>query len=92
MCPTVIVKLYRVGIFIQQGATLSKNNQNFRDIKLNVEENEILHEMFLVVSCFPPYISCYIAENQFPLGQCTVPERWAYEGKLGTASVAEGRS
>ena len=29
----------------------------------------ILHELFRVVSCFPRYISCYIAENGFPLGQ-----------------------
>ena len=32
----------------------------------------ILHELFRVVSCFPHYISCYIAENGFPLGQCTL--------------------
>ena len=31
----------------------------------------ILHEIFRVVSRFPRYISCYIAENQFSLGQCT---------------------
>ena len=31
----------------------------------------ILHEIFRVVSRFPRYISCYIAENRFPLGQCT---------------------
>ena len=30
----------------------------------------ILHEIFRVVSRFPRYISCYIAENRFPLGQC----------------------
>ena len=31
----------------------------------------ILHELFHVVSRFPRYISCYIAENRIPLGQCT---------------------
>ena len=43
---------------------------NFRDITRNVEENEILHEIFRVVSRFPRYISCYISENRLPLGQC----------------------
>ena len=32
----------------------------------------ILHEIFRVVSRFPRYISCYIAENRFPLRQCSV--------------------
>ena len=30
----------------------------------------ILQEIFCVVSRFPQYISCYIAENRLPLGQC----------------------
>ena len=30
----------------------------------------ILHELFRVVSRLPRYISCYIAGNQFHLGQC----------------------
>ena len=30
----------------------------------------ILHEIFRVVSRIPHYISCYIAESRFPLGQC----------------------
>ena len=30
----------------------------------------ILHEIFRVVSRFPSYISCYIAESRFPFGQC----------------------
>ena len=47
-----------------------KSNPNFRDIAWNVEENQILHEIFRVVSRFPRYISCYIAENRLPLGQC----------------------
>ena len=47
-----------------------KSNPNFRDITLNVEKNLILHELFHVVSGFPRYISCYIAESRFPLGQC----------------------
>ena len=48
-----------------------KSNPNFRDITWNVVENMILHELFRLVSRFPRYISCYIAENRFPLGQCT---------------------
>ena len=47
-----------------------KSNPNFRNITLNVVLNMILHELFRVVSRFPRYISCYIAENGFPLGQC----------------------
>ena len=48
----------------------SKSNPNFRNITWRVAENMILHEIFRVVSRFPRYISCYIAENQLPLGQC----------------------
>ena len=33
-----------------------KKNQNFLDITRNVERNEILHEIFRVVSRFPSYI------------------------------------
>ena len=29
-----------------------------------IEENEILHEIFRVVSLFSRYISCYISENR----------------------------
>ena len=47
-----------------------KSNQNFRDITRNVK-NEILHEIFRIVSRFPRYISCYITENQLLLGHCT---------------------
>ena len=47
-----------------------KSNLNFREITWNVEENMILHELFRVVSRFPRYISRYITENRFPLGQC----------------------
>ena len=49
-----------------------KSNPKFRDISRNGEENETLNEVFHVVSRFPCYISCYIAENRLPLGQCTV--------------------
>ena len=45
-----------------------QSNLNFRDIAWNVEVNEILYEIFRVVSRFPHNISCYIAE--LPLGQC----------------------
>ena len=31
----------------------------------------MIHELFRVVLRFPRYISCYIAESRFPLGQCT---------------------
>ena len=48
-----------------------KDNTNFPDITQNVEENEILPEIFCEVSCFPSYISCYISENRLHLGQCT---------------------
>ena len=40
-----------------------KSNTNFRDVTRKVEENEILHKIFLVVSRFHRYISCYISEN-----------------------------
>ena len=30
-----------------------------------------VHEIFRVIYRFPPYISCYIAENRLPLVQCT---------------------
>ena len=30
---------------------------------MNAEENEIVHEIFRVVSRFPQYISCYTSEN-----------------------------
>ena len=43
-----------------------KRNPNFRDITRNVEENEILHKIFRVVSRFPHYISFHITENRLP--------------------------
>ena len=49
-----------------------KSNPNFCDITWNVIEKMILHELFRVVSGFPRYIPCYIAKNQFHLGQCTM--------------------
>ena len=49
-----------------------RSNQNFRDITRNVEESEILHEIFRVVSRFPCYISFYIVENRLPLEQCMI--------------------
>ena len=47
-----------------------KSDPNFRDLTRNVEENEILHEIFPVVSRFPCYISCYISKNRLPQRQC----------------------
>ena len=52
-----------------------KSNQHFLDISGNVEESLILQDIFRVVSRFPRYISCYIAENRLPLGQCTLYRR-----------------
>ena len=46
-----------------------KSNPNFRDKSWNVEENEILHEIFRVASRFRRYFSCHIAENRIPLRQ-----------------------
>ena len=36
---------------------------------------KIVHELFRLVSLFPRYISFYIAESRFPLGQCTSAHR-----------------
>ena len=33
----------------------------------------MLHELFHVVSRFPRYILCYIAESRLSLGQCRAP-------------------
>ena len=46
-----------------------KGNPNFRDITWNVDENLTLHEIFRIVSRFPRYISCNIAESRLPSGQ-----------------------
>ena len=56
------------GFTVYYGIHCPKIYPNFHDITVNVEENITLHEIFRVVSRFPPYISCYIAENRFPLG------------------------
>ena len=53
-----------------------KSNQHFLDISGNVEESLILQDIFRVVSRFPRYISCYIAENRLPLGQCKESTVW----------------
>ena len=39
-----------------------------------VVENMILLEIFRVVSRFPHYISGYIAENRFHMGQCRISQ------------------
>ena len=54
------------------GTHCPKSNTNFRDIMQKVQENEMLQEIFCVVSRFPHYVSYYISENRLPLGQCTV--------------------
>ena len=51
-------------IFLSEFPHCPKSNKNFRYIARNVEENMVLHEIFRVVSRFPIYIPCYIAENQ----------------------------
>ena len=43
-----------------------KSSPNFRIKTQNVEENNILHDIFRMVSHFPRYIS----ETRLPLGQC----------------------
>ena len=40
-----------------------KSNQNFRDITRNVEENEMLHELFRSVSRFPYYFVFYLGKS-----------------------------
>ena len=64
----------RTGVFMGTWIFLHcpKSNPHFRHITWNVVENMTLHELFRVVSRFPRYISCYLAENWFPLGQCRV--------------------
>ena len=52
-------------------------NPNLRDITRNIEENEILHEIFRIVSRFLRYISCYISENRLSLGHCSVVPSWS---------------
>ena len=58
--------------------------------------NEIVHEIFRVVSRFPRYISYYIPENRLPLGQCTprlvfllfqAPWRQAFSIQASTHSI-----
>ena len=52
-----------------------KSNPNFHDITWNVEENNISSSTTWNIPCsisFPRYISCHIAKNLLPLGQCWV--------------------
>ena len=49
---------------------LSKKQSNFPRNNTKCRENEILHEIFRIVSRFPRYILCYDLENRLPLGQC----------------------
>ena len=50
----------------------------------------ILHEIFRVVSQFPSYISCYIAESRFPLGQCGTEAYFIFEHRLGIECTVHG--
>ena len=75
------------------GHTVQKSNQNFRDTTRNVQENEILHEIFRKVSRFPHYISCYISENRLPLGQCTACcTRSHFDTRLSCAWIFVGKN
>ena len=56
-----------------------ESNSNVRDITFNLVEVLILHEILRVISRFPRYISRYIAENRFPLGQCILLSRDSLE-------------
>ena len=63
--------VYR-GVQGQEGTQpAGTNNPYFRDITRNAEENEMLRQIFRVVSLFPSCISCYISENRLSSGQCT---------------------
>ena len=66
---TLSTVLYEIRNFLQNIVHCPESNPNFRDITRNLEENEIPHEIFRVVSRFPRYISCYISENPLSLGQ-----------------------
>ena len=65
----------RTGIKKVMSVHCPKSNPNFRCITWNIEENEVLQEIFLVLSRFPRYISCSITENRLHLGQCAVCRR-----------------
>ena len=49
----------------------------------------ILHEIFRVVSRFPRYISCYIAESRSPLGQCAAATAVCLVYSRATSSQAQ---
>ena len=56
------VRLYSYTMKSNLEATVRKN-PNFCEITRNIEESDILYEIFRVVSRIFLYISCYIAEN-----------------------------
>ena len=53
--------------------TLLEKQSRFPPYNMNCrgKHDTVQHELFRVVSRFPRYISCYIAESRLPLGQCT---------------------
>ena len=75
----VLVQLYQVHC--------PKGKQNFRDITRSVEENEILNEIFRIVSRFPRDILCYFKKNRLPLGQCVVRITYVYKWILKPTSM-----
>ena len=51
--------------------TLSEKQSKFPRYNMKSRgKRDTTHEIFPVVSRFPRYISCYIAESRLPLGQC----------------------
>ena len=62
--------------YIMYTVNCPKSNPNFCDITWNVEENEILHEIFRAVSRFPRCISYSIAEHTRNTALSFSPEIW----------------
>ena len=81
-----IVSTYRTAPFLCSRLlvnTLLEKQSKFPryTVAWKVEENLKLQEIFRVVSGFPRYISCYIAESQLPLWQCSII------GKMGGGDI-----
>ena len=63
----VVTLLGNLTVYLYVTVHCPKSNTNFRDITRKIVENMIVHEIFRVLSRFPRYISCYIAEIRKPL-------------------------
>ena len=68
--PTTIEAFSKVLISVH--CPKSKPNFTRYNMKCSGKHDTTVHELFRVVSRCPRYISCYIAENGFPSGQCTI--------------------